>query len=108
MTPGKTDQQMLDRLDKLISVGEQVLATHKGPSPGRIGGDPITLDTAMFAQWRAQCLALLNDFPGPDHSYTQSFEQQVHDPRRSETNRGLGDHARASGRRGSRLPDDYA
>jgi len=67
-----TVQNILERLDALISMGEKVLATRRPPPPGVIGMDRV--DDALFRQWRTSSLAFLNTLPS-EYVYHREFEQ---------------------------------
>ena len=62
-------QKIIDRLDSLISMGEQVLATRR-TRRGYIG---FCVDDGLFRQWYTSSLAFLNAFPS-DYVYHDEFE----------------------------------
>lgn len=53
----KIDQKIQDRLEKLIQMGEKVLATKRNPAPNIIGDDRVVFDDS---------LSRLNTFCPPD------------------------------------------
>jgi hypothetical protein len=62
-------QKIIDRLNSLISMGEQVLAT-RHPRRG-YGG--LWVDEDVFRQWRTSSLSFLNVLP-PEYIYSREFE----------------------------------
>lgn len=65
------DQQVLDRIDSLISKGEAVQQT-AGTS---FFAAPEPVATAQFSEWRSQCLSTLTRVFGKSDPYTISFGQ---------------------------------
>lgn len=67
--------RIVQRLDELITKGNQVLATHR-PNPPNVIGFP-TLDSGAFAEWQAQVQSLLINLLTHNHTYVQKFEEKV-------------------------------
>lgn len=70
-----TAQRFQVRIEQLLAKGNAVLETHS-PNPPNVIGFP-TLDPGAFTEWRTQCLALLRNFLGTEHTYVASFEGVV-------------------------------
>ena len=64
-----------DRIDQLISKGNQVLATHK-PNPAEVIGFP-TLDSKAFMAWQSQPINFLQSNLPAENAYLTSFKDQV-------------------------------
>lgn len=71
----KVDQRVLERLEELITAGEQVLGTRTPPPPHIIGDD--SLDEESFIQWGTSCLSLLGRVSGKDSVHYQNFNSLV-------------------------------
>lgn len=70
-----TKEQILDRLDALITKADEVLSTHE-PNPPNFIGFP-TLSTEAFYEWQTQTLSYLTNLLGSDQVYVEHFEQGV-------------------------------
>ena len=82
------DEKVLERLEELITKGDQVLATHRPNPPGVIGFS--TLAPGAFTEWRTQSLSFLMNLLGEGHVYVQSFRDGVDSGRLSEVHAGQG------------------
>ena len=65
----------IERVQRLIEKGHQVLATHS-PNPPNVIGFP-TLDSGAFSAWQTQCLNFLESKLSPSNPYAQSFRENV-------------------------------
>lgn len=65
----------IERVQKLIEKGSQVLATHR-PNPPNVIGFP-TLDSGAFSAWQTQCLNFLEAKLSASNPYSQSFKTKV-------------------------------
>lgn len=83
-----TSQRFKARIERLLTKGRSVLATHR-PNPPNVIGFP-TLDYGAFAEWRTQSLSLLMNLLGPEHVYVASFEQTVEKGFTSNVESGIG------------------
>ena len=79
--------KILERLDSLISVGGQVLATKYDKHVG-VGIYPDRVSSGLFRQWRTSSRAFLNTLPS-DYIYCGEFEENCKDSRYDDTERGL-------------------
>jgi len=68
-------QRFQARIKRLLAKGSAVLETHS-PNPPNVIGFP-TLDPGTFTEWRTQCLALLTNLLGIQHTYVVSFKGEV-------------------------------
>lgn len=74
-------EKIIERLDKAISAGAAVVASH--------GFNRTYADQGLYFAFKAHGLACLVDVLGENHSYTKSFEKMfVEDGRRSEAEGG--------------------
>lgn len=73
----RADEKIFTRLDELIKLGEQVLATKKSPGGNVIGDDRI--DMQMAHQWSTSVQNLLARVFGPDSEHYKNFTKQVDD-----------------------------
>ena len=76
------------RIQQLIDKGKDVLATHK-PNPPNVIGFP-TLDTKSFRAWQSQTLSYLQTNLPTNHTYTNSFSEQVKKGFQSSVEAGIG------------------
>lgn len=76
------------RAEQLLEKGRAVSDSHR-PNPPNVIGFP-TLDSAAFAEWRAQSLSFLTGLLGPEHTYVEAFTKQVGDGHTSCAKRGIG------------------
>ena len=65
----------IEKLERLIEKGNEVLKTHKSNPPG-VFGFP-TLDSATFAGWKTQCLNFLENTLSNDSSYFVNFKKNL-------------------------------
>ena len=79
---------VIRRLDALIQKADKVLATHRRNPPGVIGFP--TLDSQAFTEWRTQSLTYLINLVGPEHTYVQSFREQIKEGHRNIVKSGKG------------------
>lgn len=63
-------QMTMNRLDRLISQGVDVIASAQWDSDI----EELYLDNTVYGGWYAQCLVFLADFPGDNHIYTTEFK----------------------------------
>lgn len=77
-----------DRINQLISKGNQVLSTHK-PNPPRVIGFP-TLDSKAFRAWQSQTINFLQSNLPTDNTYLTSFKDQVDNGYRGSVDAGIG------------------
>ena len=71
----RTDAVVTARLEALLALGDQVLATRRSPSPGVIAGDYV--DSALGTQWATSCQSFLSRVFGRDSDHYQSFASQI-------------------------------
>lgn len=79
---------MLERVEKLIVKGDEVLSTHK-PNPSNVIGFP-TLDTGSFATWKTQSLSFLEAQLSSTSPYYLEFKDKVQKPYTSAVSTGIG------------------
>ena len=82
------DQRVVDRIDRLLEKGAQVLASVKSPPPGVIAISRA--DSQLFSEWRTQTLSFLTGALGPDHVYCVEFRQSVDGSGRSDIKHSQG------------------
>ena len=82
------DQRVVDRIDRLLEKGSQVLASVKPPPQGVI--TISRADSQLFSAWRTQTLSFLAGTLGPDHVYSVEFRQSVDDSGTSHIKHGQG------------------
>jgi hypothetical protein len=80
------NEDVLDRIDRLVARADDVIRTHKENPPNVIGFP--TLDSGAFAGWRSQALALLEQLLGPQHTYVRDFQKHVERGFRSHVQQG--------------------
>ncbi len=68
-------QKAIEKLERLIQKGSEVLRTHRPNSPGVIGFP--TLDSGAFNAWQTQCLSFLESTLPPNSSYVRTFREKV-------------------------------
>jgi hypothetical protein len=78
----------LEKVQRLIEKGEEVLRTHKPNPPGVIGFP--TLDSGAFSSWRSQCLQFLESRLPPGSPYVESFRSDVERGYTGEVKSGIG------------------
>ena len=66
--------RILGRLDSLISMGEEVLATRRPKPPDLLGDDPV--NDGLYQQWRTSSLAFLKATLGSDSTHYIDFEER--------------------------------
>ena len=65
----------IEKLQKLIEKGNEVLKTHR-PNPPNVIGFP-TLDSKSFAAWQTQCLNFLENRLPPNNPYVRAFREKI-------------------------------
>ena len=70
------DQRIIDRLQHLIDMGGDLLATRKSPPPNSIGFDS-TVDSELGKQWATQSQNILLRVFGEDSPHYRNFSDQV-------------------------------
>ncbi len=78
----------LEKVERLIQKGREVLATHTPNPPGVIGFP--TLDSGAFATWKTQCLSFLESQFSSTNPYFLEFQDKVKDPYTGSTETGIG------------------
>lgn len=68
------DAKILARLDELIALGKEVLATRRAPSLGHITDDFV--DVQLTNQWLTSCLSLLSTVFGEDSVHYKRIKEQ--------------------------------
>lgn len=86
---------VITRIDLLITKADQVLATYHPPSSRRSESSrkhsrPGYVDAGVFVEWRSQSRAFLINLVGPTHPYVQEFEVRVSQPDRDPVEMGQG------------------
>lgn len=79
---------MLEKVEKLIQKGNEVLSTHK-PNPPNVIGFP-TLDNGSFATWKTQSLSFLESNFSSTSPYCLEFQDKVKKPYTSAVKTGIG------------------
>lgn len=79
---------MLEKVERLIVKGNEVLSTHK-PNPSNVIGFP-TLDTGSFATWKTQSLSFLETQFSSTSPYYLEFQDKVQKPYTSAASTGIG------------------
>jgi hypothetical protein len=79
---------VIQRLDALLQKADRVLSTHRPNPPNVIGF--TTLDSQTFTEWQTQSLTYLINLLGPDHTYVQSFREQIKSGYRGTVESGKG------------------
>lgn len=79
-------EDLIKRLDELISLGAEALSTMRGGSPGII---PY-VDGGKFSGFRASCLSFLGRTFGREHVYFREFEQNVSSSFVTNVKQGIG------------------
>jgi len=82
-----TEEPVLRRLDELITVGEQVVATRRSPPPHVITGDFV--DSAKFRQWRTSSLSLPKLVLGEDSTHYQEYSKHCKNAKHADAVDGL-------------------
>ncbi len=57
------DAKIAERLNELVKLGREVLATRESPSPGHVTTDFV--DVQLANQWLMSCLSLLSKLQPP-------------------------------------------
>lgn len=70
------DEKIEKRLDELLKMGEELLATRIGPPLGHIGGDD-QVDLQLAYQWATSVQNLLVRVFGSDSEHYKNFSKQV-------------------------------
>jgi hypothetical protein len=78
----------VEKVDRLIQKGNEVLATHHPNPPGVIGFP--TLDSGAFSAWKSQCLNFLETRLPPNSPYTREFREKIKERYRSTVEAGIG------------------
>ncbi len=81
-------QKALEKLERLIQKGSEVLGTHMPSSPGIIGFP--TLDSGAFNAWQSQCLHFLESNLPPNNSYVRIFREKVTQGYQGSVKTGIG------------------
>lgn len=79
---------MLEKVNRLIEKGKDVLATHT-PNPPHVIGFP-TLNTGDFATWKTQSLSFLERHFSSTSPYYLEFQSKVEKPYTSAARTGIG------------------
>ena len=82
------EQRAIEKLERLIQKGSEVLRTHKPPSPGIIGFP--TLDSGAFNAWQTQSLSFLESNLPPNSAYVSTFRKKVTQGYQSVVKTGIG------------------
>ena len=69
-------QQLLARLDKLIQMGEEVVASRRPSPKGVIFGSGDYVDSGLFQQWRTSVLSLLKTAFGGSSIHYKEFDER--------------------------------
>ncbi len=67
------DKKILDRLNDMVDLGKQVLATRREPRPGHVTSDFV--DTQRANQWFTSCLNLFSRVFGKDSEYYKNMNR---------------------------------
>lgn len=78
----------LEKIEKLIKKGREVLATHTPNPPGVMGFS--TLDSGVFTTWKTQSLSFLENQFSSTNPYFLEFKDKVEDPYLGSTETGIG------------------
>lgn len=78
----------IEKLERLIEKGKEVLKTHK-PNPPGVFGFP-TLDSETFTGWKTQCLNFLENNLSSDSSYLVNFKKEIEDGYTGTVKSGIG------------------
>ena len=70
-----SDEGRLYRLDQLIALADQLLATKRPKPPNALGA--ATLDEPLFGHWKRQSLDFLESVRGAEDDYVKSFQSRV-------------------------------
>jgi hypothetical protein len=78
----------IERINQLISKGEDVIRTYK-PNPPNVIGFP-TLNNGKFNSWRSQSLTYIKEVTGKDNEYYITFDTKVTSAYKSNVEIGIG------------------
>jgi len=71
----KADDVIAERLEALLKLGDQVLATRRPPGRGVIAGDFV--DARLASQWATSCKSLLARAFGKDSDHYRDFVEKI-------------------------------
>jgi len=78
----------IEKLEKLIEKGNEVLRTHR-PNPPNVIGFP-TLDSKAFSAWQTQCLNFLENRLPPNSPYVRAFKKKIQKGYQGTVKAGIG------------------
>ncbi|MDL1971522.1 MAG: hypothetical protein LWW94_11290 [Candidatus Desulfofervidaceae bacterium] len=78
----------IEKLEKLIEKGNEVLRTHR-PNPPNVIGFP-TLDSKAFSAWQTQCLNFLENRLPPNSPYVRAFKEKIQKGYQGTVKAGIG------------------